>query len=88
MSMHNFSRKKPHRNPNTICKFQFDNNVPIKGACYDHFFTALTHLNFVEIIIFYERPYFSHQHTEILRSKRSKILIRVFYIGELLVITL
>ena len=37
----------------------------VKGPCYDHFFTTLTHLKLDETFILYKRPYFSHQHTEI-----------------------
>ena len=37
----------------------------LKGAYCDHFFTILNHLKLVEIFISHEKPYFSHQHTEI-----------------------
>ena len=50
---------------NIYCKIR---NFPLKEACCDHFFTTLTHLKLVEIFVSYERPYFSHQHTEIWRS--------------------
>ena len=39
--------------------------IIVKGSCCDHFYTTLTDLKLVEIFISSERPYFSHQHTEI-----------------------